>query len=571
MKTTICCIAILVALGGSALAAQSSTPDLPTLKKMTARYAPVDINVDVAYLPENEQHALAKLIEAARIMDGLYLRQRWGGNPSMLMGLLADETPLGKARLRYFMINKGPWSVLDRDAAFIPGAPAAPPQGNFYPEGATKEEVETWLTGLPAAERKHGAGFYTTIRRMPNGKLTYVPYSVEYQGELEAAGKLLRQAAELTTNDSLKSFLVARAEAFRSSDYVPSDLAWMKIDASLEPTIGPYETYGDEWLNAKAAFEAFIGVRDDEETEKLQVFAAQLQEIENNLPIDPKLRNAKLGAMAPIRVVNVVFTAGDAAHGVQTAAYNLPNDERVTKEHGTKRVMLKNIQEAKFKKVLQPISRVALAPADRKNVTFEAFFTHILMHELLHGLGPGAITVNGAATTVREQLQDTYGAIEEAKADIGGLFAMQLLIDKGVIDESMEKAMYTTYLASTIRSIRFGVDEAHGKGVAVQLNHLLDEGAVKVAKNGAFSVDAAKMKEAVGSLTGTLMTLQANGDRAGAAALLERLGVVRPEVQKVLDKLKNVPVDIEPRFITATKLVAKHAGASATAGGTAAR
>src|SRR6185436_5818333 len=259
------------------------------------------------------------------------------------------------------------------------------------------------------------------------------------------------------SNATLKKFLTARADAFLSNDYYASDVAWMELDAAIEPTIGPYEVYEDEWFNAKAAFEAFITVRDEAESKKLQAFSDHLQELENNLPVDPKYRNPKLGALAPIKVVNVVFAAGDGNRGVQTAAYNLPNDERVVREKGTKRVMLKNMQDAKFRMVLLPISKVALPAADQAKISFDAFFTHILMHELMHGLGPHAIGVGGRQTTVRQELKETYSTIEEAKADISGLWALRQLADKGTLPKSLEKPLYTTFLASTFRSIRFGV------------------------------------------------------------------------------------------------------------------
>jgi hypothetical protein len=322
----------------------------------------------------------------------------------------------------------------------------------------------------------------------------------------------------------------------------------MELDASIEPTVGPYEVYEDEWFNFKAAFEAFITVRDESESRKLQSFSQHLQELENALPIDPRHRNPKLGALAPIRVVNVVFTAGDANRGVQTAAFNLPNDERVVREKGTKRVMLKNMQDAKFNRVLVPISKVALRAADQKDVSFDAFFTHILMHELMHGLGPHNITAGGRATTVRQELKETYSAIEEAKADVSGLWALRQLADRKLLDPAIARTMYTTFLASAFRSIRFGINEAHGRGIAVQLNSLLDAGAFKVMPGGAFAVDDSKIGDAVTALTRDIMTLQAEGNYAKAKDLLDRLGVVRPEVRRVLDRLTNVPVDIEPRF-----------------------
>jgi len=535
--------------------APAADSETKKLEAMAARFAPVDLTADVSKLPPNERQALAKLVEAAKVFDTLFLRQVWEGNETMLLDLARDNSPLGQARRHYFLINKGPWSRLDQNEAFVAGVPPKPPEANFYPVGAKKEDVEAWLKGLSPAERTKAIGFFTTIRRGADGKFMSVPYSLEYQGEIAHVTKLLREAASLTTQPTLKSYLEKRATALLSNDYYDSDIAWMGLDASIEPTIGPYETYEDEWFGYKAAFEAFITLRDDAETQKLARFSSELQEIEDNLPIDPKYRNPKLGAAAPIRVVNTVFSSGDGNRGVQTAAYNLPNDERVITEKGSKRVMLKNNQEAKFRLVLQPISNVALAADDRKHLSFDAFFTHILMHELMHGLGPHNITVGGRATNVRQEFKDTYSTIEEAKADISGLFALQFLVDREKLDKSFNDTMYTTYLASMFRSIRFGINEAHGRGVAIQLNYFLDNGGVTVAQDGTFAVNAERIKKNVTDLTRDIMTMQATGDAQAGKQMLEKLGVVRPQVQAVLDRLKDVPVDIEPRFVTADQLL----------------
>ncbi len=367
-----------------------SIPSAQEVAAMASRFAPADIRADVASLPDSERRALGKLVEAAKLMDGLFLRQVWAGNDAMLQALSHDAMARSRStapapadpahvRLHYFLINKGPWSRLDHNKVFVEGAPPKPEGANFYPAGATKDDVQRWLDSLSGDEKARATGFFTTIRRTPAGPFTAVPYSVEYQGELARAASLLREAANLTVQPTLKRFLTTRADAFLNDDYYASDVAWMELDASIEPTIGPYEVYEDEWFNAKAAFEAFITVRDEAESKKLQAFSAHLQVLENALPIDPAYRNPTLGSLAPIRVVNVVFTAGDANRGVQTAAFNLPNDERVVKEKGTKRVMLKNVQDAKFNRVLVPISKVALSATDQKHVAFEAFFTHILM------------------------------------------------------------------------------------------------------------------------------------------------------------------------------------------------
>ena len=274
-----------------------------------------------------------------------------------------------------------------------------------------------------------------------------------------------------------------------------------------------------------------------------------MQELENNLPIDSRYRNPKLGAASPIRVVNEVFASGDGNHGVQTAAFNLPNDERVVKEKGSKRIMLKNVQEAKFNKTLVPISRVVLAQIQLDDLSFDSFFTHILAHELMHGIGPHNISVNGRATTVRLELKELSSALEEAKADVTGLWALQYLIDKGVLDKKTERSLYTTYLASMFRSVRFGLTDAHGKGCAMQFNYLMDQGAIKFdERTGAFSADLPLFKDGIRKITHDIMTIQAEGSYDRAKEMLGKYGVVRPVMQQAFGKLKEVPVDIEPIY-----------------------
>jgi hypothetical protein len=299
----------------------------------------------------------------------------------------------------------------------------------------------------------------------------------------------------------------------------------------------------------KAAFEAYVTLRDAAETAKLTKFGGYLQELENNLPIEPSQRNPKLGAASPMRVVNEIFSSGEGNNGVQTAAFNLPNDERVVKEKGSARIMLKNVQDAKFNKVLMPISRDVLAPSQQRAISFDAFFTHILTHELMHGLGPHNINVGGQPTTVRLQLKELYSSIEEAKADVTGLWALQYLIDKGVVDKQMEPTLYTTYLASMFRSVRFGLTESHARGVAMQFNFFTDEGAIDYnEKTGKFSIVNAKIKDAVRKLTHELLTIEAEGSYDKAKAMLTKYSLIRPPMKSALDRLSEVPVDIEPIF-----------------------
>ena len=534
-------------------------PDAAQLKEMIARFAPTPLDVDVSGLSAGDKKALAKLIQASRLINDIFLTQLWSGNHAELAKLEKDSSTLGRERLHYFWINKSPWSDLDGHTAFLPGVPAKKlPGANFYPTDMTKEQFESWAKTLPQDKREQAEGFFTVIRRDAARKLIAVPYSTEYRSDLERAATLLKQAASLTDNDSLKKFLNIRAEAFLSNDYYESDLAWMDLDAPLDVTIGPYETYNDELFGYKAAYEAYVNVRDEQESAKLASFSEHLQDIENNLPLAPQYRNPKLGAASPIRVVNQVFSAGDGNHGVQTAAYNLPNDDRVIQQKGSKRVMLKNVQQAKFQTILTPIAAEVLAPGDRQYVDFDFFFTHILAHELTHGLGPHQITVNGRSTNPRQEMKELYSAVEEAKADVTGLFALQFLMDQGSPTvprgEDAERKLYTTFLASSFRTLRFGLKEAHARGMAVQFNYLLDKGGFRSNPDGTFSVDFSKIKQAVRDLDHDLLTMEALGDYSGARQMLDSLGVIRPEVQRALDRLNHIPTDIEPIFVTADQI-----------------
>jgi hypothetical protein len=542
-------VSVSMTIWGNQKNRSATTGSDPDLAKKIRRFAPTALTADTSRLSAGDRKALHKIIEAAKLMDPLFLRQVWSGNEALKQKLEADKSVVGRQRLHYFMINKGPWSRIDSNEAFIEGVPEKLHHASYYPDDMTKDEFNNWVAGLPEEEKKKATGFFYLIRRGDDGKLKTVPYNEAYAEFLKPAAQLLDEAAELTTNQTMKQFLSKRAAAFSSNDYYASDVAWMDLNSPIELTIGPYETYEDGLFSYKAAFEAYVTLRDEGESAKLAKFSQYLQELEDNLPMEARYRNPKLGAASPIRVVNEVFSSGEGNSGVQTAAYNLPNDERVVKEKGSKRVMLKNVQEAKFQKTLIPISRVVLTPRDQPLLSFESFFTHILAHELMHGLGPHNITVNGQATTVRQQLKELSSALEEAKADITGLWALQYLIDKGVVEKRMERSLYTTFLASTFRSVRFGITEAHGKGIALQFNYLTDEGAFEVnEQTGTFSVNEAKVKDAVRKLTGEILTVQAEGSYDKAKALLDKYAVIRPSMQKALDRMKDVPVDIEPIF-----------------------
>lgn len=564
MKTRLLLLLLAVTLSTAPVSAVP-VPDLAQLKAMTARYAPTPLRVDISKLTPGNRQALRYLIEAASVIDSIFLEQLWSGNERLRAALRRDHSPLGKARLHYFWINKGPWSTLDDQTAFLPHVPARrPPGANFYPVGMTAAQFDAWVKTLPTPRQAQARGYFTVIRNAGKGGFAAVPYSEAYRAKLAKAANLLRQAADVTPDLTLAKYLRSRATAFSSNDYLASDFDWLDVDSPLEVTIGPYETYNDELFGFKAAFEAFVLLRDDAATRKLAALTAHLQAVEDNLPEDPSYRNPKLGAAPVIRVGNLIVGAGDGNHGVQLAAFNLPNDVRITRTRGTKRVMLENMQQAKFGRVLVPIAARVLAPSDRVDVAFDAFFTHILVHELMHGLGPHNIKVAGQETTVALTLKDLRSTIEEAKADVSALFALRYLMDRAEAlglgsvlphDEAAYRRLYTTYLASMFRSMRFGLNESHARGTAMQLNWLLDEGGCVISKDGTFSVDFARVAPAVESLTRALLTIEAQGDYAGAKALIERLSVVRAPVRRALDGLKGIPVDLEPEFVTADEVL----------------
>lgn len=509
-------------------------------------YAVVDIAVPWNLVGEERRPALRKLFEAAQVMDELFMRQVWARNAE-----LRDElVRLGKPDLlRFFWRNVGPWDRLQAHAPVLVKVPK-PDGANYYPEDMTKEEFENWVKNHPQIKDAFESNF-TVIKRTADKGLEAVPYSLEYARLIERAALLLEEAADLVDNESLAKFLRLRAKAFRTDDYFESDMAWMDVeDNVIDVTIGPYEVYEDNLMNYKAAFEAFLCVRDPEETRKLDGLKAYQTKMEMNLPIPDAHKNLARGAESPISVVDEIFSAGDTKAGVQTIAFNLPNDERVREAKGTKKVMLRNICRAKFDKILVPIAERVMAPELIPYVTFDAYFNEILLHEFSHGLGPGTLKLpDGTTTTVNKALRETYSGCEEAKADIVGMYNLYYLIDEGFFPESLMKEAAATFLAGFFRSVRFGVDEAHGKAVMVIFNYLREKSAyLRDPGTGLWSIDFTKIKGAVKSLATEILMLQARGDYEGTKAFFARYGEMPAEIRAQIDGFATIPVDIEPRF-----------------------
>ncbi len=523
------------------------------LKQKIAKFVTVEITYDENQLSEREKIVLEKLYRASQLIDSIFLDQVHSKNYEIKNELMKKTDEVSKLQLKLFNIMFGPFDRIEDDEPFL-GTEKKPLGANFYPEDMTKEEFENWLKQNPQDEKAFTSEF-TVIRRQ-NGKLVAIPYSEYYKEPLTKISNLLKEAADYADNPSLKKYLLSRADAFLSNDYYQSDMDWMDLkDHNIEVVIGPYEVYEDGLFNYKASFESFVTIKDPVETKKLEVFAKYLNDIEKNLPLDDKHKNYQRGSESPIVVANEVFTAGDTKAGVQTLAFNLPNDERVRKAKGSKKVMLKNVHEAKFEKLLKPIAEIVLDPSELQYVTFDAFFNHTLMHEMSHGVGPGFITINGKQTEVKKELKETYSTIEECKADILGMYNNIFMIEKGVYPKEMEKQVWVTFLAGAFRSMRFGIGEAHGGGNAIIYNYLLEKGAyVYDEKNRKVSVNFNKIYPALKELCNLILTIQAEGNYQGAKDLIAKYAINSPSIEAMRKKLESLPVDIKPVFEIEGKL-----------------
>jgi len=537
----------LLLLSGMFFSNNTKAQDENFMREKINQFAPTEIKYDENQLSDNDKIVVQKLYEASKIMDEIFLEQVYSKNNEIKNRLENDDSPLAKLQLEYYKIMAGPFDRLDHNKPFIEGY-EKPPGADFYPEDITKEEFEKWIKDHPEDEKNFISEF-TIIRRDGSG-LKAIPYSEYFKDKLSKAASLLREAADYADNKSLKNYLTLRAKAFETNDYYESDMAWMDLkDHNIEIVIGPYEVYEDELYNYKASFESFLTIKDPAESEKLEKFASYLKEMEERLPIKDEYKNPNRGSESPIMVVNEIFTAGDTKAGVQTLAFNLPNDERVRKAKGSKKVMIKNLHEAKFEKMLLPIAEIVLPEELMKYVTFDGFFNHTLMHEMTHGIGPGFIKKDGKDTEVKIELKETYSKIEECKADILGMFMNIFMIEKGIYPKEFEKEIWVSNLAGIFRSVRFGINEAHGAGNAIIYNYLLEAGGyVYDDKTEKVSVDFNKIYPALESLAAKLLTIQAEGDYEGAKNLIEKYAVNSPSMEKLRSKLVSLPVDIKPIY-----------------------
>ena len=540
-------IALIAAVTLTACSNKQDSKEIEKMKEKIAQFAPTELKYDSTYLDKRQRIVVRKLVEASQIIDSIFLNQVYSKNMQIKNDLQNSTSEEDQLKLKYFNIMFGPFDRLDHNKHFI-GTEPKPKGANFYPEDMTKEEFSNWIKEHPEDDSAFTSTF--TVIRRTDGKLTAIPYSEFYKPQLTKAAALLREAADYADNPSLKKYLTLVAKASETNNYFDSDMAWMDLkDNKIEVIIGPYEVYEDEMFNYKASFESFITIKDSVESEKLQKFGSYLKEIENHLPIEDKYKNTQRGNESPIVVVNEVFSAGDTKAGVQTLAFNLPNDERVRKAKGSKKVMLKNISDAKFEKQLEPIAGIVLEKDQQPFVTKDAFFSHALMHEISHGVGPGFITVGGRKTEVKKELKEAYSTIEECKADVLGMYNIIFMIDKGLFPKSFSNLTWTTFLAGIFRSVRFGITEAHGSGNAIIYNYILEKGGYEYDQStNKVKVNFDKIYDSIKDLANKLLTIEATGNYNGAKELIAKYAVISPSMKSIIDKLSGIPVDIKPIF-----------------------
>ena len=496
-------------------------------------YHGVDLTSDLSHLSDNQHKMLSLLIDASKIMDDLFWKQAFFDDKDAFLSSISDE------KIRHFAeINYGPWDRLNGDTPFISGYDDKALGAEFYPHDMEKEEFAT-------ADFADKQGLYSIVKRDEAGNLYSVPYSEAYKNELMKASDLLKKASELAEDESFKQYLQLRSEALLSNDYLASDMAWMDMKTNpVELVIGPIESYEDQLFGYRAAFEAYVLIKDLAWSEKLAKYAAFLPELQQGLPVADAYKAEMPGSDADLNAYDVVYYAGHSNAGSKTIAINLPNDERVQLEKGTRRLQLKNAMRAKFDTILVPIADTLIVPEQREHITFDAFFANTMFHEVAHGLGIKN-TLDGTGT-VRGALKEHASALEEGKADILGLYMVQSLLEKGEITEGTLEDYYVTFMAGIFRSVRFGASSAHGKANMIRFNFFAQQGAFEKTKDGMYRVNMEKMGAAVEALSELILTLQGDGDYDGVAKLVETMGVIKPDLASDLARLEaaSIPVDI---------------------------
>ncbi|HUX08345.1 MAG TPA: Zn-dependent hydrolase [Acidobacteriota bacterium] len=547
MRSLAVILMILIAAAMFACTApQEEDEAMADIDTRLAKYAQVEVSSDVPGLHDKQKAALAKLIEAARIMDELFWKQASADGLALREKLAASDSELDQKLLHFLRINKGRFDRQANDEPFISNEPK-PAGATFWPEDLSVAELEAYITEFPD-EKDALYGLLTLVRREYD-RLVAIPYHKAYTEDLQKAAGLLREAAELVENETLKNYLNLRAEALVTDDYLASDMAWMDLEGNmLDIVIGAIEPYEDRLMNLKAAYESFVLVKDEEAGRALEAYIEAMDAMQKALPVEEQFKRNEIRLGSSVGVFTLVYGAGDGDAGIKTIAISLPNDEQVREQKGSRKIMLRNAIQAKFENTLLPISKRLLTPADYELVDGDIFFSNILLHEIAHSFGNDFVLDaegNSTGTKGDVALKNLSTPLEECKADIGGLYSYGVLIERGIITEDKLPSVYATFLAGVFRSVRFGAASAHGTANAIQINWLLENGGIVFDGEGHYSIDPEKFAASIESLLTELLMTQMSGDFARAEELVTKYGVLPAELKYRLAEMKDIPVDIE--------------------------
>jgi hypothetical protein len=512
-----------------------------------AKVVRIAMQPDTHFLTAEERDVVNYLIQAADLLNPVFERQVYADNPRVREEIARLNRADGPLLLDWFDFNAGPWDQLADNRPFWGNRPL-PAGGGVYPADLTREALDAYIAAHPG-EKEALLSPYTVVKR-DGDRFVAVPYSVEYRQWLEPAAQLLEKAAARTSNESLRRFLTLRAQAFRTNDYYPSEMAWMDVSGTpIEVVIGPYEVYADNLYAQKTAYEAYVTVADPRQSAALVRYEALLPDMERNLPVADKYKNANRPFSSPILVTEEVHAGGEAKPGIQTIAFNLPNDERVRAAKGAKKVILANVLGAKYERIVAPLAGLVFVPEQARMVTKQYMTQETLFHELSHSLGPGILTLNGRQTTVNAELKDQYSAIEESKADVMGAWAVLYLMHRGELPIAERDQLLASYMADVFRHLRFGTGDAHGRGAAMQYGFLKEHGGIAWDPTARrFRLDYDRLEPAIAALVAEIVRIEGEGDYAGAKAFLDRYGRLDPDAQAVIATMTHIPVDIQPIY-----------------------
>jgi hypothetical protein len=519
---------------------------VPDLSLRVAKFRRVQMPMPSTGLTENERQMVDKLVLACRYLEDIFWRQSDPDGLTLYQSLAVSTSPRDAMLRRYLWINASRFDLLDNNMPFV-GADAMSPGRGFYSPGLTREQVDTFLSKHP--EKKSEIYSSTTVVRWHSGQLEGLPYHIAYRSFLEPAAKALRDAANLSPDPAFAGFLRLRADALLSDDYFRSDLAWLDLkDPKVDIIFAPYETYLDGLLGVKGSYGAAVLIRNAEESRKLEMFQKYVPQIQNALPLAPEDRPSKEGLETPMEVMDAPFRAGDLNHGYQAVADNLPNDPRVHEQKGSKKIFFKNFMDARVNHVVIPVAKRVLPAEQAARVSGEGYLLTTIMHEISHGLGPAFARTPAGKVSIREAIGPRYSGLEEAKADVVGMFALKYLTDQGALPREKLEEFYASYVGGIFRTVRFGVAEAHGQAEMMEFNYLFERGAIVRMASGQYMIYYEKMPGAIADLAKELLEIEATGDRQRAEAWFQKYDTMPAELQAALSKTSDIPVDIEPEF-----------------------